>query len=160
MIRGSGAEAGNVITVYTTDKDGNTKVLGTTKVDQNGKWELTPSESLYGDSINKLTVTETDSVGNVAKPADSYDVIMSDTPNAPAIVNVPDDTGTTVINLADNALTKDDTPTLKGTADGVAGDTITIYNGSQVVGKTTLNSDGTGALRHHQRWLMVTISLR
>ncbi|MBG0524111.1 Ig-like domain repeat protein [Enterobacter cloacae] len=143
VIRGSGAEAGNVITVYTTDKDGNTKVLGTTKVDPNGKWELTPSESLYGDSINKLTVTETDSVGNVAKPADSYDVIMSDTPNAPAIVNVLDDTGTTVINLADNALTKDDTPTLKGTADGVAGDTITIYNGSQVVGKTTLNSDGT-----------------
>ncbi|MGK8541297.1 Ig-like domain-containing protein [Enterobacter cloacae] len=143
VIRGSGAEAGNVITVYTTDKDGNTKVLGTTKVDQNGKWELTPSESLYGDSINKLTVTETDSVGNVAKPADSYDVIMSDTPNAPAIVNVLDDTGTTVINLADDALTKDDTPTLKGTADGVAGDTITIYNGSQVVGKTTLNSDGT-----------------
>ncbi|HCM9194624.1 TPA: Ig-like domain repeat protein [Enterobacter cloacae subsp. dissolvens] len=143
VIRGSGAEAGNVITVYTTDKDGNTKVLGTTKVDPNGKWELTPSESLYGDSINKLTVTETDSVGNVAKPADSYDVIMSDTPNAPVIVNVLDDTGTTVINLADNALTKDDTPTLKGTADGVAGDTITIYNGSQVVGKTTLNSDGT-----------------
>ena len=143
VIRGSGAEAGNVITVYTTDKDGNTKVLGTTTVDQNGKWELTPSESLYGDSINKLTVTETDRVGNVAKPADSYDVIMSDTPDAPAIVNVLDDTGTTVINLANNALTKDDTPTLKGTADGAAGDTITIYNGTQVVGKTTLNSDGT-----------------
>ncbi|HDR2542755.1 TPA: Ig-like domain repeat protein [Enterobacter mori] len=143
VIRGSGAEVGNVITVYTTDKDGNTKVLGTTTVDQNGKWELTPSESLYGDSINKLTVTETDRVGNVAKPADSYDVIMSDTPDAPAIVNVLDDTGTTVINLANNALTKDDTPTLNGTADGVAGDTITIYNGSQVVGKTTLNSDGT-----------------
>ncbi|MHA6674513.1 Ig-like domain-containing protein [Enterobacter mori] len=143
VIRGSGAEVGNVITVYTTDKDGNTKVLGTTTVDQNGKWELTPSESLYGDSINKLTVTETDRVGNVAKPADSYDVIMSDTPDAPAIINVLDDTGTTVINLANNALTKDDTPTLNGTADGAAGDTITIYNGSQVVGKTTLNSDGT-----------------
>ncbi|MCF2264334.1 Ig-like domain-containing protein [Enterobacter hormaechei subsp. xiangfangensis] len=143
VIRGSGAEVGNVITVYTTDKDGNTKVLGTTTVDQNGKWELTPSESLYGDSINQLTVTETDRVGNVAKPADSYDVIMSDTPDAPAILNVLDDTGTTVINLANNALTKDDTPTLKGTADGAAGDTITIYNGSQVVGKTTLNSDGT-----------------
>jgi hypothetical protein len=143
VIRGSGAEAGNVITVYTTDKDGNTKILGTTTVDKNGKWELTPSESLYGDSINKLTVTETDRVGNVAKPADSYDVIMSDTPDAPAIVNVLDDTGTTVINLANNALTKDDTPTLKGTADGAAGDTITIYNGTQVVGKTTLNSDGT-----------------
>ncbi|MDF3623269.1 Ig-like domain-containing protein, partial [Enterobacter hormaechei] len=84
-----------------------------------------------------------DRVGNVANPADSYDVIMSDTPDAPAILNVLDDTGTTVINLANNALTKDDTPTLKGTADGAAGDTITIYNGSQVVGKTTLNSDGT-----------------
>lgn len=160
VIRGSGAEVGNVITVYTTDKDGNTKVLGTTTVDQNGKWELTPSESLYGDSINQLTVTETDRVGNVAKPADSYDVIMSDTPDAPAILNVLDDTGTTVINLANNALTKDDTPTLKGTADGAAGDTITIYNGSQVVGKTTLNSDGTGASRHLRHWLTVATPLR
>ncbi|MDR9964181.1 hypothetical protein KIF59_23140 [Enterobacter cloacae subsp. cloacae] len=53
-------------------------------------------------------------------------------------------------------MTKDDAD-LKGTADGVAGDTITIYNGSQVVGKTTLEQRWhTGALRHHQRWLVVT----
>ncbi|MDR9964180.1 hypothetical protein KIF59_23135 [Enterobacter cloacae subsp. cloacae] len=43
VIRGSGAEAGNVVPSIPPQRLGNTKVLGTTKVDQNGKWELTPS---------------------------------------------------------------------------------------------------------------------
>ncbi|WP_115460464.1 Ig-like domain-containing protein, partial [Enterobacillus tribolii] len=142
VINGSGDEVGNIIKVYTTDKDGNTKLLGSTTVDANGKWELTPGESLYGSSINKLTVEEIDKAGNVAKPAGSYDVTMSDTPDAPSIGNVVDDTGDSDVNLANGALTKDNTPTLNG-SDSQPGDTITVYNGNEKLGTTTVQDDGT-----------------
>ncbi|WP_238158677.1 Ig-like domain-containing protein, partial [Trabulsiella odontotermitis] len=142
VISGSGAEMGDIITVYTTDKNGVTKVLGTTTVDVNGKWTLTPSESLYPDSINKLSVTETDRVGNEAKPAGTYDVTLSNPPTAPVISGVTDDTGSTNVELNNGGRTGDTTPTLHGTAPGVAGNIVTIYNGNQVVGSTTLDASG------------------
>ncbi|WP_235502128.1 Ig-like domain-containing protein, partial [Trabulsiella odontotermitis] len=142
VIGGTGAEQGDVIIVYTTDKDGNTKVLGSTIVDVNGRWTLTPSESLYADSINQLSVVETDSVGNEAKPSGTYDVTLSNPPAAPVIDGMTDDTGSANVELAINGVTKDTTPTLHGTAPGVAGNIVTIYNGNQVVGTTTLDASG------------------
>ena len=141
VIKGTGAEIGNVITVYTTDASGATKVLGTTKVDANGTWTLTVSDALYAD-LNKLTVTETDTTGNTAKPSTSYDVTLSSAPGVPVIDGITDDAGSANVELSNGGLTKDTTPTLHGTASGVAGNTVTIYNGSQVVGTTTLDANG------------------
>ncbi|HEI9734936.1 TPA: SDR family oxidoreductase [Enterobacter cloacae] len=141
VIKGTGAEIGNVITVYTTDASGATKVLGTTKVDANGTWTLTVSDALYAD-LNKLTVTETDTTGNTAKPSTSYDVTLSSAPGMPVIDGITDDAGSANVELSNGGLTKDTTPTLHGTASGVAGNTVTIYNGSQVVGTTTLDANG------------------
>nr|WP_312960860.1 Ig-like domain-containing protein [Enterobacter mori] len=141
VIKGTGAEIGNVITVYTTDANGATKVLGTTTVDANGTWTLTVSDALYAD-LNKLTVTETDTTGNTAKPSDSYDVTLSSAPGVPVIDGVTDDAGSANVELSNGGLTKDTTPTLHGTASGVAGNTVTIYNGNQVVGTTTLDANG------------------
>jgi hypothetical protein len=141
VIKGTGAEIGNVITVYTTDANGATKVLGTTTVDANRTWTLTVSDALYAD-LNKLTVTETDTTGNTAKPSDSYDVTLSSAPGVPVIDGVTDDTGSANVELSNGGLTKDTTPTLHGTASGVAGNTVTIYNGNQVVGTTTLDANG------------------
>ncbi|MEG4663197.1 Ig-like domain-containing protein [Enterobacter cloacae] len=141
VIKGTGAEIGNVITVYTTDASGVTKVLGTTKVDANGTWTLTVSDALYAD-LNKLTVTETDTTGNTAKPSTSYDVTLSSAPGMPVIDGITDDAGSANVELSNGGLTKDTTPTLHGTASGVAGNTVTIYNGSQVVGTTTLDANG------------------
>ncbi|WP_037383190.1 Ig-like domain repeat protein, partial [Serratia sp. DD3] len=141
LVNGTGAEKGNTITVYTTDGDGNTKVLGTTTVGSNGQWTLTATGSLY-DGKNTLTVEETDKVGNSAKPSTSYDVIMSLTPGAPVIDSIIDDTGTTRMELTNNSLTKDNTPTLSGTSSVAEGDTITIYNGNAKVGTTTAGPGG------------------
>ncbi|KNC90635.1 hypothetical protein GM30_02350 [Trabulsiella odontotermitis] len=142
VIGGTGAEQGNVITVYTTDKDGNTRVLGSTIVDANGKWTLTPSGSLYADSINHLSVVETDNVGNEAKPSGTYDVTLSNPPTAPVIDGVTDNTGPANVELNNGGMTSDTTPTLHGTAPGVAGNIVIIYNGNQVVGSTTLDASG------------------
>ncbi|WP_337265206.1 Ig-like domain-containing protein, partial [Serratia sp. MMO-151] len=141
VIKGTGAEAGDTITVSTTDADGNTKVLGTTTVGSDGTWELTSSGSLY-DGLNKLTVVETDKVGNTAKPDSSYNVTLSLTPGAPTIDSIVDDSGATHVTLAEGALTKDNTPTLSGTSSVAEGDTITIYNGNTVVGTTTAGPGG------------------
>jgi len=141
VIKGTGAEVGDTITVSTTDADGQTKVLGTTTVGEDGTWELTPTGSLY-DGVNKLTVAETDKVGNTTKPGSSYDVTMSLTPGAPTIGSIVDDSGATQVTLTDGALTKDNTPTLSGTSPVAEGDTITIYNGTTVVGTTTAGPGG------------------
>ncbi|OKP24734.1 Ig-like domain-containing protein, partial [Serratia fonticola] len=141
VIKGTGAEVGDTITVSTTDTNGNTIVLGSTTVVTGGTWTLTPTGSLY-DGLNKLTVTETDSVGNIAKPDSSYSVNVSLTPGAPIITGIVDDMGTNLANLAEGALTKDNTPTLSGTSSVAAGNIITIYNGATVVGSTTAGANG------------------
>ncbi|WP_447887834.1 Ig-like domain-containing protein, partial [Serratia fonticola] len=141
VIKGTGAEVGNTITVSTTDTNGNSIVLGTTKVTAGGTWELTPTGSLY-DGLNKLTVTEADSAGNVAKPDTSYSVNMSLTPDVPSITSIVDDTEANNVNLGEGALTKDNTPTLSGTSAVAEGSTITIYNGAAKVGTTTAGPNG------------------
>nr|WP_184280418.1 Ig-like domain-containing protein [Serratia fonticola] len=141
VIKGTGAEVGDIITVSTTDSTGNTIILGTTTVGADGTWTLAPTGSLY-DGLNKLTVTETDSVGNIAKPDSSYSVNVSLTPGVPSITGIVDDTGANHANLAEGALTKDSTPTLSGTSSVAEGNIITIYNGSTVVGTTTAGANG------------------
>ncbi|WP_024913374.1 Ig-like domain-containing protein, partial [Chania multitudinisentens] len=141
VIKGTGAEVGDIITVSTTDTNGNTIVLGSTTVLANGTWELTPTGSLY-DGLNKLSVVETDSVGNTTKPNSSYDVNVSLTPGVPSITGIVDDTGANNVNLSEGALTKDSTPTLSGTSSVAEGNTITIYNGTTVVGTTTAGPNG------------------
>jgi hypothetical protein len=141
VIKGTGAETGNVITVYTTDVNGTTKVLGTTTVDINGTWSLAVSESLYSE-LNKLTVMESDVSGNAVKPSGSYDVTLTSAPGVPGIDGITDDTGSASVELSNGGLTKDTTPTLHGTAPGIAGNTVTIYHGNQVIGTTTLDANG------------------
>ncbi|WP_160317088.1 Ig-like domain-containing protein, partial [Trabulsiella odontotermitis] len=60
LISGTGAEAGDTITVY----NGNT-VIGSTTVKSDGTWELEPSTPLP-DGTYRLTAKETDKVGNEA----------------------------------------------------------------------------------------------
>jgi hypothetical protein len=53
---------------------------------------------------------------------------------------VADDSGSTIVQLTDNSSTHDSTPVLSGQAG--AGDLITIYNGTTVLGSVTAGSNG------------------
>jgi len=82
-------------------------------------------------------VDATDTAGNVSAPASGGDwAISTRIPNPPVIISVSQDTG---ISFTDK-LTKDTTLTITGT--GNAGDTITIYDGTTVVGTALVGPDG------------------
>jgi VCBS repeat-containing protein len=131
------AEANSVITL-----SDNGKVIGTTTSDENGAWNFTPTTPL-GDGSHSLTVTVTDAAGNVSAPSDAFNVVVDTVaPIVPLIVTVIDDQTVIGTNtpLTNGQLTKDSQPTLNGTSEANA--TITIKDGTTVLGTATANASG------------------
>jgi VCBS repeat-containing protein len=95
---------------------------------------------------NVFHITTTDVAGNTATGQDfSLNLVGSNqddtsTPNAPTVVNFFDDVGATTGYFNSGTTTDDSTPTLHGTA--AAGNVVTIYEGSKVLGSVT--ADGSG----------------
>ena len=126
------AEAGSTVTIR---EDGVT--LGTAVVDSQGNFSLTLAPPKLNGEI--LTADATDAAGNTgpATSAASPDITP---PQAPIIVSVIDDVQATTGPVGPNGITNDRAPTVNGT--GEAGSTITIYNGSDVLGTTVVPSSG------------------
>jgi large repetitive protein len=125
-------EPGATITVY----DGTT-LLGTTSVSALGTWSFT--SPTLADGVHTITTTATDTAGNVSVPSGSYSLTIDTTvPIAnPAPVLAPaSDSGV----LADG-ITNVTTPTITGT--GTAGSTITVYDGSTLLGTAIVAANGT-----------------
>ncbi|MGR3911680.1 Ig-like domain-containing protein, partial [Burkholderia sp. SR8] len=61
-------------------------------------------------------------------------------PAAPIVVSVTDDVGSIAGLLTTGATTDDTTPTLAGTAE--AGSTVSIYDGTTLLGTTTADPTG------------------
>ncbi|MEB2546043.1 Ig-like domain-containing protein, partial [Burkholderia cenocepacia] len=61
-------------------------------------------------------------------------------PAAPIVVSVTDDVGSIVGLLTTGATTDDTTPTLAGTAE--AGSTVSVYDGTTLLGTTTADPSG------------------
>ncbi|WP_312026941.1 Ig-like domain-containing protein, partial [Enterobacillus tribolii] len=134
-IKGTGAEEGNIITVY----NGN-KVIGSTKVKADGTWELEPETPLANGTYT-FTAKETDPAGLTSGPSKEYAVIINGVPPAPPTLNsVYDDAEPNIGYVQKGDLTNDNTPTLSGT--GLAGATITVYDNGKVIGTAAV--DGTG----------------
>ncbi|HGG8863274.1 TPA: Ig-like domain-containing protein, partial [Enterobacter hormaechei subsp. xiangfangensis] len=122
LIKGTGAEPGNTITVYNGDK-----VIGTAKVQADGTWSLEPTTPLP-DGRYTLTAKETDGVGNVSGPSAEYVInVATVPPQAPTLDTVYDDVAPHADYLQKGDVTNDTTPTLSGSS-GVAGGTISIYD--------------------------------
>ncbi|WP_265349270.1 Ig-like domain-containing protein, partial [Enterobacter hormaechei] len=118
LIKGTGAEAGNTITVYSGDK-----VIGTATVQADGTWSLEPTTPLP-DGKYTLTAKETDGVGNVSGPSGEYIInVATVPPQAPTLDTVYDDVAPHADYLQKGDVTNDTTPTLSGSS-GVAGGTI------------------------------------
>lgn len=126
------AEAGSTVTI----REGNV-TLGTVVADSEGNFSLTLTPPKLNGEI--LTADATDAAGNTgpATSAASPDITP---PQTPIIVSVIDDLQATTGPVGQNGLTNDRAPTVNGT--GEAGSTITIYNGSDVLGTTVVPSSG------------------
>ncbi len=111
----------------------------TTIVGPGGTWSLTPQQGLAEGGASIL-VTATDSAGN--QSGQTLDItIDSVVPIMPVISNATDDVGSLQGVLANGAKTDDPTPTLNGT--GEIGSTIKVYDGTNLLGSTVVDSNGT-----------------
>ncbi|EMP9727194.1 hypothetical protein RVY14_004590, partial [Enterobacter cloacae] len=136
LIKGTGAEPGNTITVYNGDK-----VIGTAKVQADGTWSLEPTTPLP-DGKYTLTAKETDGVGNVSGPSGEYIInVATVPPQAPTLDTVYDDVAPHADYLQKGDVTNDTTPTLSGSS-GVAGGTISIYDNGRLIGTTSVAGNG------------------
>ena len=129
VITGTGT-AGDTITLY----DGSTAV-GTGTVASNGTWAVTSSTLTSG--ANTLTATQTDAVGNVSAASGTL-VLMIDT-SAPTAPSAP-----VLASVSDSGVQGDDrtnvtTPVLNGS--GPVGDTVTLYDGTTVIGTGTVGAN-------------------
>ncbi|MHA7847653.1 Ig-like domain-containing protein [Serratia sp. D1N4] len=134
-LKGTGAEAGNTVTVYN-----GTNVIGTATVQDDGTWSLKPTLPL-ADGLYGLTAKETDSAGNTTAASPEYGFTVStQAPAAPVIGSVEDDVAPHTGALQKGDVTNDSTPTLKGTA--LPGGTVTVYDNGTAIGSTTADSNG------------------
>lgn len=114
-----------------------------------GTRSYTPDQPL-ANGAHDLTTTVTDPSGNTG-PEGSHVVITVDVvPGKVEITGVTDDAGSVTGSLSQNAVTDDTRPQISGTAK--AGSTVTIMDGSNVLGTTTAGADGTGASRRAWIW--------
>ncbi|PVZ77541.1 hypothetical protein C9426_35720, partial [Serratia sp. S1B] len=134
-ISGTGAEAGDIITVYNA---GN--VIGTAIVQSDLTWSMKPTLPL-NDGLVALTVKESDAVGNTTVASPEYDItVRTGAPVPPVIGSVVDDAAPHTGALQKGEVTNDSTPTLNGTA--LPGGTVTVYDNGAAIGTTTVKSDG------------------
>ncbi|HBN5340007.1 TPA: BapA prefix-like domain-containing protein [Enterobacter cloacae] len=126
------AEPGSTVTIREGDA-----ILGTPVADSEGNFSLTLTPPKLNGEI--LTADATDAAGNTG-PATSAAAPDITPPQAPVIVSVIDDVLNTTGPVEQNGLTNDRAPTLNGT--GEPGSTITIFNGSDVIGTVEVPSSG------------------
>ncbi|WP_160172480.1 Ig-like domain-containing protein [Caballeronia sordidicola] len=130
-INGTG-KAGDIIKVY----DGST-VIGSTTIGGDGKWSFTPSPELSAGA-HDIHVIETNPAGAPSPASDPVHVVIdTSTPATPAVPTLTDDNGALI---PAGSTTADNHPHINGT--GKAGDIITVYDGSTVLGSTTIGSNG------------------
>nr|WP_241303926.1 Ig-like domain-containing protein [Burkholderia cenocepacia] len=129
------AEAGATVNI---DTNGDGTPDATVTADPSGAWTYTPSTPLPAGTV--IGVTATDAAGNTG-PSASVTVTGDTTaPGAPVIGTVTDDVGSVVGAIISGGSTDDATPTLSGTAE--AGSTVSVYDGTTLLGTTTADPSG------------------
>jgi|GEM_PF-146385 len=115
--------------------------LDTVQADASGAWSYMPGSAL-SEGLHVITATATDAAGNISPTSNGFSVQIDITaPDIPTAPLVTDNVLPVVGNVANNGFTNDTTPTFSGT--GEAGSTITIYNGTDIMGTALVNESGT-----------------
>lgn len=149
------AEAGSTVTIL---QDG--AQVGTVIAGAGGTWSFV--SATLADGAYTFTATATDAAGNVS-PAATLTLNVLTAAVAPITdLTVTDDVDPITGILANGATTNDTTPTLAGTATA-AGNIVTIYDGTDVLGTVVAGAGGvwtftTDALTNGLHPLSVTVT--
>ncbi|WP_188115697.1 Ig-like domain-containing protein, partial [Campylobacter concisus] len=135
------AEAGSTIVL----KNGNDIIAEKVVVDADGNWEFTPKSPLAEGEYNVVAIA-TDKAGNVSNPSNVATVNVDISTTQPVITEIIDDVAGGVVGNVKNALTNDNLPTLKGTAEAfstvkiIVDDKLVFKDGKEVT--VTADKDG------------------
>ena len=135
------AEAGSTIVL----KNGNDIIAEKVVVDSDGNWEFTPKSPLAEGEYNVVAIA-TDKAGNVSVPSNVATVNVDISTTQPVITEIIDDEAGGVVGNVKNALTNDNLPTLKGTAEAfstvkiIVDDKLVFKDGKEVT--VTADKDG------------------
>jgi hypothetical protein len=134
---GAGAEAGSTVTLFN-----GTANIGTAVVAADGSWAIA-SKTALANGAHSITITDTDLAGNVSVASAALALTIDTT--APARPALPDlvATSDSGVSSTDN-ITKVTTPSLAGTAAALS--TVTVYDGTTVLGTTTATALGAWSL--------------
>lgn len=152
-ISGTG-KAGDTITVYD-----DTKAIGSTTVQPDGKWTFTPATDL-STGAHSISVTETNAAGTPSPKSDAVPFTYSVVSGAPVIESVVDAVGTITGPIVNGGVTDDSHPTISGK--GVPGYTVYIFQNGTGCGEATVDATGhwtvklTGALSDGQHVMTAT----
>ncbi|SDH13643.1 MULTISPECIES: Ig-like domain-containing protein [unclassified Duganella] len=129
------AEVGATVALY----DGNV-LLGSAVADGSGAWQITPAQDL-ANGAHVLTAKATDAAGNVSPASPSLTVTINATPPlSPSALDLTTDSGR---STTDN-ITNITAPTITGKA--AAGASVTLLDGTVVLGTVTANASGVWTL--------------
>lgn len=129
------AELSSTVTIRLDGTD-----LVTVPVDNNGAWTYTLTTPLVSGP-HTFTVVATDTAGNTSQPSGGFTLTVDTTPPVAATIGtVTDDVGGVQGPLSSGDTTDDTKPQLQGTAPADA--TITIYDGTTLLGTATLDGNG------------------
>ncbi|ELN94814.1 hypothetical protein SEEE2558_04575 [Salmonella enterica subsp. enterica serovar Enteritidis str. 22558] len=132
-LEGTGS-AGTVIHIYANGQE-----IGSTTVDTSGNWHFAITSAL-ADGENHFTAIATNVKGESSESARFTLTIDTLIPDAPRVELIADNTGLLTGPLQNNDRTDEAKPLFSG--QGEAGNTITIKEGSTVIGSATVDENG------------------
>ncbi|MEP8541303.1 BapA/Bap/LapF family large adhesin [Enterobacter hormaechei] len=133
-LNGTG-EPGSTVTIRLDGQD-----IGTAVVNSGGAWTFTPTTPLVNGQ-HTFTVVASDAAGNASAPSAGFTLTVDTTPPPAATIDtVSDNVGPVQLPLNSGDTTDDTLPQLQGTAP--AGTTITIYDGTTLLGTAVLDGSG------------------
>ncbi len=126
------AEARSVVTLY---RDNGNTALGTATASDSGAWSLSTGSLAAGN--HTLTARAVDIAGNTGAASGDLAITIDRTADAPTGLALASGSNT---GLTSDAITSVLAPTITGTAE--AGGTVSLYNGSNLVGTATVAGNG------------------
>ncbi|MDM0106155.1 Ig-like domain-containing protein [Variovorax sp. J22R24] len=138
VISGTGT-IGTTVTVFVDDVP-----AGSAVVQGDGRWTVTVNPPLSGDGTKNITAQAEDGAGQKSPKTGEYPIVLDTSAPATPTLQALDDQGGVTGPIGSGSVTDDDLPALSGT--GEAGATVSVYDGTTLLGTATVQGDNTWTL--------------